>query len=76
MVRKLAVTENITLDGVIDTSEGCSRPGGPGLDQSDIKAVPRSGRGSRRLPAGRVTFEQFRGYWPKQVDDRPAWRST
>ena len=36
-MRKLVVTENITLDGVIDASEGCFAPSGDDeVDQSDI----------------------------------------
>ena len=71
-MRKLVVTENITLDGVIDASEGWFDPAGDREedDQSDILAVLRGHMEAQdALLVGRVTFEAFRGYWPKQTDD-------
>jgi dihydrofolate reductase len=70
-MRKLVVTENITLDGVIDASEGWFAPaGGEDIDQSDLNATLREqAEAADALLLGRVTFEQFRGYWPLQTDD-------
>ena len=69
-MRKLVVTENITLDGVIDASEGWFAPAGAEVDQSDLNAALREqAEAADALLLGRVTFAQFRGYWPLQTDD-------
>jgi dihydrofolate reductase len=70
-MRKLVVTENITLDGVIDASEGWFAPAGAeDVDQSDLDAALREqADAADALLVGRVTFEEFRGYWPLQTDD-------
>jgi dihydrofolate reductase len=72
-MRDLIVTENITLDGVIEmTEEGWfdpSRSASAG-DQSDLEAAIREQReAADAFLVGRVTFEQMRGYWPRQTDD-------
>ena len=70
-MRKLVVTENITLDGVIDASEGWFAPAGDEeVDQSDInEALREQAEAADALLLGRVTFEELRGYWPLQTDD-------
>jgi dihydrofolate reductase len=70
-MRKLAVTENITLDGVIDATEGWFAPAGSEeVDQSDLNEVLREqAAAADAVLFGRVTFEQMRGYWPQQTDD-------
>jgi dihydrofolate reductase len=70
-MRKLVVTENITLDGVIDASEGWFAPVGDGeIDQSDIiETLREHTEAANALLLGRVTFEEMRGYWPLQTDD-------
>jgi dihydrofolate reductase len=70
-MRKLVVTENVTLDGVIDASEGWFAPSGDEeVDQSDInEALRRQAAAADALLLGRVTFEEMRGYWPLQTDD-------
>ena len=70
-MRRLVVTENITLDGVIDASEGWFSPaGGEEVDQSDINEALRQQAGAAdAVLLGRVTFEDMRGYWPLQTDD-------
>jgi dihydrofolate reductase len=70
-MRKLVITENITLDGVIDASEGWFAPAdAEDADRSDINAALREqAEAADALLLGRVTFEQFRGYWPLQTDD-------
>jgi dihydrofolate reductase len=70
-VRDLIITQNITLDGVIDATEGWFTPAGDDeADQSDIVEALRVQRqGADSLLLGRVTFEQMRGYWPSQTDD-------
>ncbi len=76
-MRDLVVTQNITLDGVIDAAEGWFSPSGEdeAVDESDIiAAVREQSASSDALLVGRVTFEQFRGYWPQQTDDATGVR--
>jgi len=70
-VRKLVVTENITLDGVIDASEGWFAPAGDEeVDRSDVTAVLRAqSEAADALLVGRITFEELRSYWPLQTGD-------
>jgi dihydrofolate reductase len=69
-MRDLIVTENITLDGVIDATEGWFEPAGGEDDVSDVETALRTQRDAAdALLLGRVTFEQMRGYWPRQTDD-------
>ena len=71
-MRKLVVTENITLDGVIDATEGWFDPAGDDadVDRSDILDAVRAQMAAQdALLLGRVTFEAFRGFWPKQTND-------
>jgi dihydrofolate reductase len=70
-MRELIITQNITLDGVIDAAEGWFDPAGEEeVDQSDVIAAIREEMATTdALLVGRVTFEQLRGYWPQQLDD-------
>jgi len=70
-MRDLVVTENITLDGVIDASAGWfSVADDPGVDQSDLQTTLRAqAEAADAVLFGRVTFEEMRGYWPQQTDD-------
>ena len=75
-MRDLVVTENITLDGVIDASEGWFSPAEDGdVDQSDVIAALREqSEAADAVLFGRVTFEEMRGYWPHQGDDTTGIR--
>jgi dihydrofolate reductase len=70
-VRKLVVTENITLDGVIDASDGWFAPSGEeDVDLSDLnKTIREQAAAADAVLFGRVTFEEMRGYWPLQTND-------
>jgi len=69
MSRDLIVTENITLDGVVDASEGWFTVTDYG-DRSDMSAVEKAHRESAdAVLFGRVTFEQMAGYWPNLEED-------
>jgi dihydrofolate reductase len=69
-MRDLIVTQNITLDGVIEATEGWFDPAGGEHDVSDVETALRKQReAADALLLGRVTFEQMRGYWPLQSDD-------
>jgi dihydrofolate reductase len=69
-MRKLVVTQNITLDGVIDMSGGWFDPLAQDVDQSDIAEVTaQHSKVADALLVGRNTFEAFREFWPAQTDD-------
>jgi dihydrofolate reductase len=69
-MRRLVVTENITVDGVIDLAAGWFDPLAEDVDQSDITAATTEHRNAAdALLVGRNTFEAFRSFWPKQTDD-------
>jgi dihydrofolate reductase len=68
---RLVLTENSTLDGVIDGSGGWFGPAGDEAgDLSDVEAELRRHMARQDgLLLGRVTFEEFRSYWPAQEHD-------
>ena len=70
-MRKLAVTQNITLDGSIEMLTDWFDPLGSGTaDTSDlIEENHRQDSDADALVLGRQTFEDMRGFWPKQSDD-------
>jgi len=69
-MRKLVVTENVTIDGVIDMAAGWFDPLAQDVDQSDIIATnAEHSAAADALLVGRNTFEAFREFWPKQTDD-------
>jgi len=69
-MRKLVVTENMTVDGVIDMAAGWFDPLAEDVDQSDITAANTEHReAADALLVGRSTFEAFRGFWPRRTDD-------
>jgi hypothetical protein len=71
-MRELIVTENITLDGVVEATDNWFGPtGSPSeVDQSDHEQAIREQREAADVfLVGRVTYEQMRGYWPQQTDD-------
>ncbi|TDD42898.1 dihydrofolate reductase family protein [Saccharopolyspora elongata] len=69
-MRKLVVTENSTVDGVIDMAGGWFDPLDNEVDRSDITAALTEQReAADALLVGRNTFVAFREFWPKQTDD-------
>jgi dihydrofolate reductase len=67
---KLVITENITLDGVVEAVSGWFSPAGDESDTSDIRAeLQKMMERQDALLLGRVTFDEFRGYWPLQTHD-------
>ncbi len=67
-MRKLAITQNVTLDGSIEMLDDWFDPQ---LQDDDLLAEShRQDAESDALLLGRQTFEDFRGYWPNQSDDR------
>lgn len=67
--RRLVVTENITANGVVEFIDDWFDPGDQD-DAEDLFAVMHDQMATEEaLLLGRKTFEDFRGYWPKQKDD-------
>ncbi len=65
-MRDLIVTENITLDGVIDAEGGWFATDGG----DDLAAATREHMAAAdAVLLGRVTYAQFAEYWPAQTDD-------
>ena len=67
---KLVITQNVTLDGVIEAVTDWFSPQGDSDDTADIAAVlQQQMRDQDGFVVGRRTFEDMRGYWPKQTAD-------
>ncbi|WP_127501829.1 dihydrofolate reductase family protein [Actinoplanes solisilvae] len=66
-MRRLVVTENITVDGIISPMDDWFDPAD---DDEELAAVnARNGAEADALVLGRVTYEEFAGYWPHQTGD-------
>jgi len=70
-VRTLAITQNTTVDGAIEMLGDWFDPQGQaGADTTDLlEELHRQDNTADGLLLGRQTFEDMRGYWPKQTDD-------
>jgi dihydrofolate reductase len=66
-VRKLVITQNVTLDGSIEMLDDWFDP--QRQDEDLIEESHRQDAHADALLVGRRTFEDFRGYWPAQIDD-------
>ncbi len=70
-MRRLIVTENITVDGVISPMGDWFDPN---TDDTDLAAVnAQNSADADALVLGRVTYEEFAGYWPHQRGDISAY---
>jgi dihydrofolate reductase len=66
-MRKLVITENMTLDGSVEMLDDWF---GPQLKDNDLlEESHRQDAKADALLLGRQTFEDFRRYWPAQTDD-------
>ncbi|MEV5961587.1 dihydrofolate reductase family protein [Kribbella sp. NPDC051952] len=65
-MRDLIVTQNITVDGVVEAGDWFG-PADGGEDVLD--AVREQSARADAFLTGRVTFEEMRGFWPQQSDD-------
>jgi dihydrofolate reductase len=71
--RDLIITENITVDSVIDATGDWFVPAGAedAVDVAEMRRVEERLRATAdALLVGRATFEAFRSYWPHQTDDQ------
>lgn len=81
---RIVVIENISLDGVMQSPAGPDEDtrggfahGGWGMPYSDEVAMREMsegmGQGAQGGPLlfGRITYQQFEGFWPKQTDGNP-----
>ncbi|MGY1669302.1 dihydrofolate reductase family protein [Geodermatophilus sp. SYSU D00710] len=67
---RLVITQNTTLDGVVEATGGWFAPQDDGADASDQLDVVRGHMaGQSVLLLGRRTFEDMRGFWPRQTGD-------
>lgn len=66
-MRKLIVTENLSLDGVMEATEKWS---GPYENDEMVKRNKVGMSASDALLLGRVTYEIFAAYWPHQTNDK------
>lgn len=69
-MRDLIITQNITLDGVVDNDSGWFGPADDEGDDVDVnEALMAQAHASDGFLVGRRTFEEMRGFWPQQQDD-------
>ena len=70
---QLVITENISLDGVVEQNEQTGEwfsVASSDADTSDINQALQEMMGQEDAQLyGRKTFEAMRGYWPHQTDD-------
>lgn len=67
-MRRLVITQNVTADGVVEMLDDWFDPLAQDAEMLEINA--RDSALSDTLVLGRRTFEDFRGFWPEQEDDR------
>jgi dihydrofolate reductase len=66
-MRKLVITQNITLDGSVEMLDDWFDP--QLQDEDLLEESHRQDSQADALLVGRQTFEDVRAYWPKQTDD-------
>lgn len=67
-MRRLVVTQNMTLDGIIEMRGDWFDP--QAQDDELLAEVRRQDETLGAMLLGRQTFEDFRSYWPHATDDR------
>ncbi|MFC7545122.1 dihydrofolate reductase family protein [Plantactinospora sp. GCM10030261] len=70
-MRRLVVTQNITLDGIVDNAKSWFDPTADTPQNRELQQVTAEhSAASDGFLVGRVTFEEMRGFWPQRQDDR------
>lgn len=68
-MRRLLLTENITVDGRTEMLDAWFNPS-PDGDVADLQdEMERQGASCDAVLLGRRTFQDFRGYWPDHIDE-------
>ncbi len=67
-MRTLVISQNVTVDGAVEMLGDWFDP--TNHDEQLLAANRRLSDRCDALLLGRQTFEDFRGFWPKQTDDR------
>lgn len=68
-MRSLIITQNATIDGSVEMLEGTDWFDPQAHDDELTAELRRQDETADALLLGRKTFEDFRGYWPKQTED-------
>jgi dihydrofolate reductase len=69
-MRRLIITENITVDGVVENDGTWFDPTDDSPQGRELAEVTREhAAASDGFLVGRVTFEEMREFWPRQIDD-------
>ena len=70
-MRHIVVTQNITLDGIVDNTLSWFDPTADTQQGRELAAITAEhAAASDGFLVGRTTFEEMRGFWPQQVDDK------
>lgn len=70
MTRRLIITENITIDGVVENDGTWFDPTDDSEQGRELAEITRQhADASDGFLVGRTTFEEMREFWPRQVDD-------
>ncbi|MGC5627049.1 dihydrofolate reductase family protein [Georgenia sp. Z1344] len=75
-MRRFIVTQNVTLDGSIEMLGPWFSPEAEQDENDLIEEMARQDATSDAVVFGRQTFEDMRGYWPQQTDDRTGVTET
>ena len=79
-MRRIVVVEHLSLDGVMQSPSGLDEDRRGGFDHGGWAAADNDevmsaemgkGMGAADLLFGRITYEAFYGYWPKQTEPNP-----
>ena len=70
-MRHIVVTQNITLDGIVDNTLSWFDPTADTQQGRELAAITAEhAAASDGFLVGHTTFEEMRGFWPQQVDDK------
>lgn len=71
MTRRIVITENITVDGVVDNDGSWFDPTDNSEQGQQLAAITQQhAAASDGFLVGRITFEEMRGFWPGRVEDK------